>query len=849
MHVFGSGRARWSLVSAICLSYGSAAIFSMVFLLHATFPSIWWSWFFLTLVISLAFLGVGCLVWWYGRQRLIALLFVLVCTSLAWSLLLAVPSNVDSSGRINALSSVSASLGMFVLVLLVAHFPYRFVRPWSACGWRRRLLWGWLLLLGLLSLASASYCLTGTQFPPAALFESWYLGSYCATVISLVGLPLAATRMPMSRRERQQLRLLVAGIGLGFAPWIGLSLLPDLARALWPSLPILSLDDFWTIPALLLIPLTLGYTALRYHVLIFDTVVAQVICGVMRGVGLVLCAYLGWLGLVLCPPTPLALALVVVGTGGLSLGLWSLAHHITTTFLFAERLQDRHLITAALDASSPLSDLPTVVSTMTHLAITISGSQHAFVLLREEASGLYCLEEGSEPASRTSLEQILTTLTHEHYPAPPNEAFQLPPDMQTHLRQAHRPLWLRECLPSPHASALPASLAQVLLVGLPEAGHLLGILILDARADQQPYAGADFDALRDLTTRLRPVLATSLREATQAARRQILDDALAHTVRLGHLAPEDLTQELAHLVAQVVPAQVEVWEQRDTHWQRIALAGTHQDAWATEQTRRFLAQQGQDALPLFALQAAPAHRFPLVLLPVEHEPAYRSRLVAHYARPSLLLPERRHMMELVAGHARGLLREARQRMASEADQALDSHLHTLLQALLRTVPPHTMAEKGLLDATRRLHLAHWQRSLWQAIGGHKEPVFPPPLRHADPNATVLLLMDHPSLTDLLTRACRRQHLSVIVRPTIHEGLSWLREQARPLQAIVLDETVLSLDLEMVIHALWEYLPEPPLIIVCGMHLPASGTPRASSSVVHLSHPFALAHLLHVLAGP
>jgi DNA-binding response OmpR family regulator len=110
-------------------------------------------------------------------------------------------------------------------------------------------------------------------------------------------------------------------------------------------------------------------------------------------------------------------------------------------------------------------------------------------------------------------------------------------------------------------------------------------------------------------------------------------------------------------------------------------------------------------------------------------------------------------------------------------------------------------------------------------------------------------MDHPFLTDLLTRACRRRHLSVVVQPTIREGLSWLREQARPLQAIVLDEAVLSLDLEMVIHALWEYLPEPPLIIVCGMHLPATETLRASSSVVHLSHPFALAHLLHVLAGP
>jgi hypothetical protein len=235
--------------------------------------------------------------------------------------------------------------------------------------------------------------------------------------------------MSLSRRERQQLRLLVTGIALGFAPWVGLSLLPDLALAFWPHLPIPSLEDLWTAPALLLIPLTLGYTVLRYQFLLFDSLVAQVICGVMRGVGMVLCVYLGWLGLVLCPLTPLALALVVVGTGGLSLGLWFLAHHITTTILFAERLQDRRLIATALDTSPPLSDVPTTISTMTHLATTISGSQHAFVLLREEASGLYSLEEGCEPASQTHLEQILAHLTHERYPAPPNEAFQLTLDM------------------------------------------------------------------------------------------------------------------------------------------------------------------------------------------------------------------------------------------------------------------------------------------------------------------------------------------------------------------------------------------------------------------------------------
>lgn len=843
---------RWSVFVLACVGYGSAAVLSLVFLLAHAALSVSWPWFLLTTVISLAFFGVGCLVWWYARQRRVATLFFGVCISFAFSLLLAVPSEVAGRGFLNALSSLSASTGIFFLLFLFLHFPHPLLRPWKKGSWRMRMLWGWLAFLGLLSVLSALYCVTGARVPPASLFEPWYTGYFLGTTLSLLGALVAATRIRLSRRERQQLRLLFAGFGLGLAPWICFSLLPDLVHALVPAVTLFSIVDYWTIPALILLPLTLGYTVLRYQFLVFDALVARVVTWLLRGVGLVLCVYLGLICFVLCPLTPVTIVVLVGTFGGLSIGMWSLACRIATALLFAEAAQDRQMMVSMLETPAQTHDLPTLVRTLHHLVTLTCGSQDAFLLVRDEASGLYRLAEALPPAAMGRLEQVLSLVLAQRYPAPPAEEFSVASEVATHLAQARRPSFLWELTPKEEPPiAPPPDAAQMLLVGLPTAGQLLGILIVDTRSDQQPYAGPDFEMVRELTMRVLPVLVASVQHAAKAVQIEALEEALHQTTLLSKLAPEDFATALVDLVARSLPAQVELWERRERFWHRLAMAGAHEDAWSTEQTRRFLNQDEEHRYPVFEPQGLLGHPLPFVLLPLEGDPSRADRLLAHYSRPSVFLPEHRQMLALAALHVGRMLEEVRQRADAEnaPEPALSPALLAALRSFLTTVGDVSGAQhETFTDFAERTRLReHWLRI--QAVAPlWSHPALPPKqlISASASSEIVLLVVSHPLLTDVLVRACAWQGSPVVVRQTARQSLRWLQEAPRRLAAVVLDEEALSLDLELFVHAVREYVSElPPFIVFPALHQSTDERVQMTQ-VTYLPKPFRLEYLFLLL---
>lgn len=86
---------------------------------------------------------------------------------------------------------------------------------------------------------------------------------------------------------------------------------------------------------------------------------------------------------------------------------------------------------------------------------------------------------------------------------------------------------------------------------------------------------------------------------------------------------------------------------------------------------------------------------------------------------------------------------------------------------------------------------------------------------------------------------------VVVRQSIRESLQWLQQAPRSLAAVILDDAVLSLEVDVFVHAVMEYVPELPLIVVCSAHPPAVDEPLPSTKVAFLPKPFALAQFFHL----
>ena len=256
---------RWGAVCGLGAGYGGAAVLVLLLLRERQALAGVWPWFLITLLLSLVFLLTGSVVWLYACQRRVAWLFCALCLCLAVSLLFAVPASVLPDAWATELSSLGASVGMLSFFFLLLRFPHPLLPQFPPHTWRARLVWGWVVCLTSLNGLSDSYCITDAHFPPAALFEPFYLGSFLAILVSIVSAFAVAARATLSRRERQQRRVLCIGLGLGFTPWICFTLLPSLVTALTPALALPILDGVWTAPALLLVPLTLGYTILRYQ--------------------------------------------------------------------------------------------------------------------------------------------------------------------------------------------------------------------------------------------------------------------------------------------------------------------------------------------------------------------------------------------------------------------------------------------------------------------------------------------------------------------------------------------------------------------------------------------------------
>src|SRR5205085_11323236 len=98
---------------------------------------------------------------------------------------------------------------------------------------------------------------------------------------------VASYRQSSSLRERQQQRLFMGGVILAFAPLLVLTVLPSLL-----NLPQYVINGQLSTITLSFFPLALGYTILRYQVLVFDMYIRRAVAWMVGGVGLAMLGYL-----------------------------------------------------------------------------------------------------------------------------------------------------------------------------------------------------------------------------------------------------------------------------------------------------------------------------------------------------------------------------------------------------------------------------------------------------------------------------------------------------------------------------------------------------------------------------
>lgn len=252
-----------------------------------------WARFGFSALVALLFLAVGSLVWLYARNRLVALL--LFGSSFSMMVTFAVETGaVLNDPLLSAIGQIGSALAILLFSALLMLFPKNYLSSSSQAGTlsgdrrqsSRRPYYVLILRVYLTVLV-----LLCTIPVLRAVLSYWQLlhlpawlkpisdGFYLLALIGILATIVISYRKSTSLRVRQQQRILVSGVILTFAPFLSLTLTPKIV-----NLP--SVDPQVSTITFVLLPLALGYSILRYQILVFDRYIRRAAAWLVGAVGL-----------------------------------------------------------------------------------------------------------------------------------------------------------------------------------------------------------------------------------------------------------------------------------------------------------------------------------------------------------------------------------------------------------------------------------------------------------------------------------------------------------------------------------------------------------------------------------
>jgi len=546
--------------------------------------------YFATSALSaLIFLSVGSFVWLYASDRRVALSLLGFCFALMVTFSV---ENRSPDDRIliclGEIGSVGAILCLSYLPIVFpsrgrqVSFSFSLMDGDAPCPWLGKCVLGISSLLGIVLVVFSIYA----TFIEPHYYNLILTANYIFFVIILI-VVLAHTGIfffrSATRRERQQLFLFVWSIIITAGPLLFLSLVPLLFN------PKYVIDPRISSVTMCFFPLALGYSILRYQILVFDTYVRRVVSTVAGIVFVIICvaAIVALCNQFILPHLRVAhtlhyqtyvLYLFIVSCLSASVApfaLW-LARLVTERLFFRELLHYQRVLNEPSLITDEVMSVDDAASLITSAAVHTFNTSSACVFSFDERHGLFVLypeleEEPRDPARRTLLASLQRRIAPVASDVPHDAVLQAQLPLFERLAVARRPLLLREALRSVREDPIgvrrylsvdsPLEGEDWLLAPLRAQGKIIGLLVLGERGDQQPYAGPDLEAAHWLLNRFSPVL-----EAARLYERAHQNAALLNRLYHVSMMPgyafktiEEAARIYTRVAAESTTATAEIW--------------------------------------------------------------------------------------------------------------------------------------------------------------------------------------------------------------------------------------------------------------------------------------------------
>jgi hypothetical protein len=354
-------------------------------------------------LVAVLFFGVGSLVWVYGfrQQRAVAALLFVFCSLMTVTFgTLSAPAVGDALQV--ALGSVGSALAVLFLLFLLLRFPFDALAAIRANRFGHRVLLGGLAGLTLLCLLSVSSS-TSANYLGVAVPAWWNLLGllyYGFAGVACIAAVVYAAMHASAGRVQQQTRLFIGGTLLSFVPVLILTVLPSILNLHS------AVDGTLSMLFLALFPVALGYSTLRYQIVVFDTFVLKTSTRIVGIAGLALLGYaLFAAGSTLEGVGVSFLLACLVGAGivGAPLTWWSAAY-ITERYFFPEtRYYERMLKQVRQSEALETFNLQMIAQLLVRDTMTTLMAPEAclFFLDGEEEPSFVLVSPRSRSCSRT----------------------------------------------------------------------------------------------------------------------------------------------------------------------------------------------------------------------------------------------------------------------------------------------------------------------------------------------------------------------------------------------------------------------------------------------------------------
>lgn len=675
---------------------------------HSHSGTAWMVWLFFgfSAFVAFTFLVVGGFVYLFARNRPVA--WLLFSFSIAVMMaFVSETASVLSNAFFDKLSGASSSLAFIFFAFLLLLFPRNLLIR-SASGDQgkvrasmRYVRSAYITLLIVLCSMSVLH-IFAVDVLWLALGSNIYRLLVMSGIVITIGISYSHHT---ALRERQQQRIFAFGVLIAFLPLLLLTVLPIIL-----DVPRFSVDPQLSTLTVILLPLTLGYTILRYQVLVFDRYIRRAVAWMTGIIGLFGVGYLVIMISNLLLPggrtAPIIAAVVMIGIAGPC--IWWFARVVTERLFFHEMRHYRRLIDSADLISAEGFDIAEAVQLLTTAALQVFKTQEICLYVLDDDTGTYRLypalkEAPEEDADRGRLVRRLRSSEALSASASVGGTWINARDpLVERVASSRRSMLLHEfSQPEPTGllgirryilSGGPLDYTDPLLAPIWASGKLIGLLLLGERSDHQQYAGPDLDAVQYLLARFAPALEAARLYAKGKRNASILRALYGgNTLSVQSFTTvEDVARAYTRVAAEAINAGAEIW---------LYTPGSHTfSPIAREGNGPLLAAQPcltstseQDWQPWFSegeyaasweqycAEAPPClsetPRFPAAWLPLLEGQERRGVLALTYPRPHFFAQEERHVLGMFARQCAVAIENTRitleLREAYERQQALD----------------------------------------------------------------------------------------------------------------------------------------------------------------------------------